>query len=454
MTEAKQPLLHSLSTKLLLAALLSVLCAAAGYLAVFGIGTFFVNRYYMSPNSVAARKAEIYTEFNRYVQQGGYSSGDTEALQRFLTEHDHISVSVYSAEMLNLPAGPADGARAMTLQSYEAPRRSGINGRLYPMRFSDGISYVSITDNSREREDTINRIMGLVVAVLVLVSVLFWYTNRLTWRIIRLSQEAATVGAGDLDGPITVEGVDEVATLASDIDGMRDAIIERMGNEKRAWEANSELITAMSHDIRTPMTSLIGYLGLLNNTESLTEEERRRYLEAAYGKSLALKELTDELFKYFLVFGRSELELQKEDYDIHMLLMQLLGEAEFDLRDSGFNVQSIDRLEDGWLLRTDAAMLKRVIDNLVSNIKKYADLARPVIFLTEMKNGQISVTISNALSNRGSGTESTKIGLRTCEKILDALGGSFGTARDEKHFAAEFTLPMTAQPGKTGTDGV
>ena len=134
---------------------------------------------------------------------------------------------------------------------------------------------------------------------------------------------------------------------------MRDAIIERMGNEKRAWEANSELITAMSHDIRTPMTSLIGYLGLLNNTESLTEEERRRYLEAAYGKSLALKELTDELFKYFLVFGRSELELQREDYDIHMLLMQLLGEAEFDLRDSGFNVQSIDRLEDGWLLNTD-----------------------------------------------------------------------------------------------------
>ena len=55
-------MLHSLSTKLLLAALLSVLCAAAAYLAVFGIGTLFVNRYYMSPNSVAARKAEIYRE--------------------------------------------------------------------------------------------------------------------------------------------------------------------------------------------------------------------------------------------------------------------------------------------------------------------------------------------------------------------------------------------------------
>ena len=211
-------MLHSLSTKLLLAALLSVLCAVGAYLAVFGIGTLFVNRYYMNPDAAAARKAEIYTEFNRYVQQGGYSSGDTEALQRFLSEHDYISVSVYSAEMLELPGELTAGGRAVTLQSYEAPRRSGISGRLYPMRFSDGISYISITDNSRQREDTLNRIMGLIVAILVLVSVLFWYTNRLTWRIIRLSQEAATVGAGDLDGPITVDGVDEVAALASDIE--------------------------------------------------------------------------------------------------------------------------------------------------------------------------------------------------------------------------------------------
>ena len=434
-------MLRSLSTKLILSALLSLMCAAAAYLAVFNIGTLLVNRYYMNPNAVAARKAEAYTDFNRYVQEYRVYSDDTDALQRFLAQRDHVTITVYSAEELNLPGGGAE-ARTLAMQSYEAPRRSGISGRLYPLRFEDGIGYVSVTDNSREREDTLNRIMAAVVAVLVMVSVLFWYTNRLTWRIIRLSQEAATVGAGDLNGPITVDGVDEVATLAADIDGMRDAIIERMGNEKRAWEANSELITAMSHDIRTPMTSLIGYLGLLNNTESISEEERKRYLEAAYGKSLALKELTDELFKYFLVFGHSEMELHREDFDIHMLLMQLLGEAEFDLHDSGFNVQSIDRLEDGRLLNTDAAMLKRVIDNLVSNIKKYADPERPVVFLTEQKGDRISVTISNGVSKRGSLTESTKIGLRTCEKILEALGGSFGTMRDENHFAAEFVLPI------------
>lgn len=432
---------RSLSTKLLLAALLSLLCALATYLVIYGIGTVFVNRYYMSKNAVAARKAEIYTDLNRFVQNGQVAGNDADALQRFLAGEDYVSISVYTAEELDLQSISRPSAQSPVLQNYVPASHSGIS-KLYPMRFSDGIYYVSITDNSREREDALNRVLAFVVAVAVLVSVLLWYTNHLTGRIIRLSHETAMVGAGDLDGVITVDGIDEIAALAADIDSMRDAIIERMGNEKRAWEANSELITAMSHDIRTPMTSLIGYLGLLNNTESLSEEERKRYLEAAYGKSLALKDLTDELFKYFLVFGRSDLELQREDYDVHMLLMQLLGEAEFDLRDSGLTVQSIDHLEDGIMLNTDAGMLKRVIDNLVSNVKKYASREMPVVILTEPKDKVISVIISNGLSNRGSGTESTKIGLRTCEKIMQALGGTFSTVRDDSHFSAEFTMPL------------
>ena len=66
----------------------------------------------------------------------------------------------------------------------------------------------------------------------------------------------------------------------------------------------------------------------------------------------------------------------------------------------------------------------------------------PVVILTEQKNGKVSVTISNGVSSSGSGTESTKIGLRTCEKILDALGGEFTIMRDETHYADEFTIPM------------
>ena len=458
MTERRFSPARSLSAKLLLATLLSLLCALAAYFMVVWVATAAVNRYYMSADAVAERKAGIYTDLNRFVTAGNVAGNDAEALQRFLDDRAFVSVTVYSPEELGLPDGmqPVEvfreaGAAGRSLyvavrkpagQSLALSGRDERNGKLYPMRFSDGIYYIAITDNSRAREDMLNRGMAAAVATVVLVSVLFWYTSRLTRRIIRLSEETAAVGAGDLEADITVDGSDEIAGLASDIDGMRDAIIERMGNEKRAWEANSELITAMSHDIRTPMTSLLGYLGLLNNGRPLPEDEQKRYLEAAYGKSLALKELTDELFKYFLVFGHSDLELHREIFDAHLLLLQLLGEAQFDLQDAGYSVQNIDRLEDGITLDTDAAMLKRVLDNLVSNIKKYADREMPVVFLTEEKDSVVTVTVSNGVTDRRGGTESTKIGLRTCEKILSALGGEFSTARDETHFAAEFTLPV------------
>ena len=436
MTERRFSLPRSLSAKLLLATLLSLLCALAAFLAVYWVADAAVDRYYMSASAVAERKAAIYTDLNRFVTAGNVAGNDAEAMQRFLLEKTYVSVTVYTPEELGLPAGlepiqvfreagPVGGSLYVAVrkpagQNLVLSGRDEMNGKLYPMRFSDGIYYIAITDNSRAREDMLNRGMAGVMATVVLVAVLFWYTSRLTRRIIRLSHETAAVGAGDLNADITVDGRDEIAGLASDIDGMRDAIIERMGNEKRAWEANSEL----------------------NNGRPLPEDEQKRYLEAAYGKSLALKELTDELFKYFLVFGHSDVELHREVFDAHLLLMQLLGEAQFDLQDAGYGVQNIDRLEDGVTLDTDAAMLKRVLDNLVSNIKKYADRELPVVFLTEKKDEGVTVTVSNGVSGRRGGTESTKIGLRTCEKILSALGGSFSTSRDEAHFAAEFTLPV------------
>ena len=440
MTERRFRLPRSLAAKTLYAALLALLCAALTFFLVYSVGTFFVDRYYMSPDAVAERNAEIYTEFSRYVTLNKVSGTDSAALASFLQENRSASIAVYTPEDLGMSEAELARIQEGGLQSIAPPRRSGVSGRLYPLRFDDGLYFLSITDNSRVREDLLNQGISLILAVAVMTGVLFLYTSRLTRRVILLSQETAAVGAGDLTAPITLRGEDELSTLAEDIDGMRSAIIERMGNEKRAWEANSELITAMSHDIRTPMTALIGYLELLNSYDDLPPEDRKRYLSSAHGKALDLKDLTDELFKYFLVFGRSELEMNMEGYDAHLLLMQLLGEAQFDLSDVGFTVQHFPFSGEA-SVHADAAYLKRVVDNLVSNIKKYADPASPVVMLEEWQNGQLSVTFSNTISPVLNPADSTKIGLRTCEKIMSSMRGRFETRREGDHFAAEFTLP-------------
>lgn len=443
MTEGKSRfrlrLPRSLDEKMLYMILLSFLCAALVYFAAYGLGSYALKELYMSSEARSARLAEIYSEFYEFITDNQIKGTDTEAVAHWTREHPYVTILIYENEEANRTgnrtptpyAGMGSGERLQYNSQY---------GRLYPMRFADGTYRIAIGDSSNVREDNINRVIAVVLGSVAFFTIMFWYIRRLTNRIIRLSKEADDIGSGDLEAPITVQGEDELAMLAGEMDSMRKSVIERMGNERRAWEANSELITAISHDIRTPMTALIGYLGLLNEGSFENTEKEKQFISSAYDKAMELKDLTDELFKYFLVFGRAELQMDREEYDGRLLLEQLLGETEFDLTDAGFTVQRIE-FEGECTVRTDPLYIKRVVDNLISNAKKYADRGQTLLIVSELKDGKLSVSMSNAVAKDGPRVESTKIGLRTCEKIMDAMGGSFTTHLENERFTAEFVLP-------------
>ena len=418
--------------------LLSLLCAGLVYFSAYRLASLALQEIYMSPESRAARQAEIYSDFYQYVTSNQIKGDNADAIAHWTREHPYVTILVYQDETQG--ARPAQGIPQTAGLPNPTLQYSSIYGRLYPMRFADGVYRIAIGDSSNVREDNINRILAVLLASIAFISIMFWYIRRLTNRIIRLSREADAIGAGDLEAPITVKGEDELATLATEMDSMRRSVIERMSGERRAWEANSELITAISHDIRTPMTALIGYLGLLNKDSVSDNEKNRQFVSSAYDKAMELKDLTDELFKYFLVFGRAELDLHCENLDARFLLEQLLGEAEFDLCDAGFRVER-NEFERECRLRTDPLYLKRVVDNLVSNAKKYADREAPIRLISALEDGKLTVRMENRIAVKGPQVESTKIGLRTCEKILSSLGGEFHAKADSNSFIASFSLP-------------
>lgn len=426
----------SLKLKLLLFQVLAALQALTLFFGVFQIGRYTIGRFYMSPESISARSAALYADLSAYVNASQISGENVAALNRWARGRGFVSVKAYPLDSVSQPYA---GMRPVYDSQY---------GKLYPLRFSDGIFFVSIEDRSEERELGIYRVVAIVLSSLSYATVQLAFTGRLTRRILRLSHETAAIGDGELGSPITVDNADEIALLASDIDDMRHSLIERIGNERRAWEANAELITAISHDIRTPMTSLIGYLGFLQN-RAMSDEERRQFTRSAYSKAMELKSLTDELFRYFLVFGRAEPEMDIDGYSAAMLLGQLLGEAAFDLSDSGFHVESTASDDEG-LIRVDPLYLKRVLDNLVSNIKKYADPAQSVQIESGRRGEVWRVRFANAVGARSNLTESSKIGTRTCEKILSHLGGSFQIENDGQCFTAVFTLPVQDENGPPG----
>ena len=427
---------------MLFAMLAALLLALGVFFGSYGLGSYFIDTVYMSSDSVSARKAKIYTEFNKYVRTNELSGTDSAAIARWTADREYVTIIVTGRDG-NYSVRRGQEA-PVSNQISDLVQIAGVYGKLYPMRFADGEYRIAIGDSSQTHERNIFLIASLCLSAVTFIVVMLLYIRRVTERIIDLSQEATVIGRGDLEAPITRDGGDEISSLASEMDNMRNSVIERMGNERRAWEANSELITAISHDIRTPMTSLIGYLGLLNDSGFEDTERAAQFASYAYGKAIELKDLTDELFKYFLVFGRAELKLKEERFDAALLFEQLIGEASFDIADAGFETELVGSMPEGGVT-ADAMYLKRVMDNLVSNIRKYADRSSPVRFETSQADGRISLCVSNAVAQDLRRAESTRIGLRTCTKIMESMRGSFETSLEDGVFRAVFTLPQDAE---------
>lgn len=440
----KVKFIHSLNIRILLILLLSLVIAVLVYFGVSAIGDYLVETYYMSPEAVSARRIEIYNELKAYVLENQLSSKDSAKIGEWTMGKQFASITI-RGEHMRVDAG-SWGASMTELPPMEEETPTLASGEgVYYMRFSDGIFQVIISESSQSRQYFLSTVTAIVLACASIILIMLIYVHQITVRVTQLAKCAQEIGRGNLKREIYVSGEDELSLLGREMNDMRQAIVERIESEHKAWQANSSLITAISHDLRTPMTAMIGYLELLKNGAYTDEAQRVKFTENAHTKAMELKDLTDELFKYFLVFGSSDIPLELKTYDARILFDQILGESSIELADAGFNIRNI-RCQSQCSIYVDALHLKRVFDNLFSNVKKYADKAKPVVILSEIVGGdRLSVCISNSIDKKQSKAESTKIGLQTCSKIVSQLGGVFKTSGDDDHFVAEVILPIVLE---------
>ena len=127
-------------------------------------------------------------------------------------------------------------------------------------------------------------------------------------------------------------------------------------------------------------------------------------------------------------------------------LGQLLGEKIVRLMEAGFNVQCIP-LEKPCTVEVDVQYFLRVLDNLFNNIEKHADRSKRVTVMARLEAGQLMIDLVNGMPDRPNRVESTKIGLQTCRKIVQDMGGAFETQMEDGKFLAEIALPCVKAGG-------
>jgi len=293
--------------------------------------------------------------------------------------------------------------------------------------------------------------MGVILAMLFSALSVFLLL-RYTRKLFLVEQGAKDASGGRYDSPIPVTG-GELGSIAASINnisaGIHDAVMERLKSE----QFKTELITNVSHDIRTPLTSLITYTDLLKN-EGLDSERAPEYLEVLIQKSTRLKSLTDDLFEASKALS-GNIEVHMEPLDLADFVRQVLGEMDEKVRDSGLDFRL--HLPDHAPVQADGRLLWRVMENLLSNVFKYA-LSGSRVYLDVMPDGgfyrldmknisecPLNIEPSELIERfkRGDDArsgEGSGLGLSIAQSFILSQGGRFEISIDGDLFKASLSL--------------
>ena len=291
-------------------------------------------------------------------------------------------------------------------------------------------------------------ILLYVLGGIATFSVTFLLLQRKSMNYItRLSSAIQNISEGDLNTVVEVIGDDEISAMAANLNKMVADIRQLMDKEREAERTKNELITNVAHDLRTPLTSIIGYLELLSGPASLTPEMKKKYLDITYTKAKRLEKLIEDLFGFTkLNYGKVSMKVSK--VDIVKLLSQLLEEfyPNFMDKNLAYELQSDVPAKT---ISADGNLLARLFDNLINNAIKYGAEGKKILVKIQSGESIVTVSVTNygyvipkdelpllfekfyrVEQSRSTNTGGTGLGLAIAKNIVDMHGGTIGVTSD------------------------
>ena len=272
--------------------------------------------YYNNHSDIQQRSIVRQVErFQKYVTAQEISAKDTRAIDEWVGQQSFLLMNIYRGHRMlysNFSFSFGDGQDEEREpgsnfsfsfgDGSDEERESGESWQVfYPVQFSDGPAQVQLFCNVVLNWWVLFSKLLIVFCVGVFL-VVFWFAcRRIVKYIIQLSEEIQAMEGGDLDHPITIRGDDELTTLARCLDSMRVTLRQQQEEEAKASAKVKNLITEMSHDLRTPLTTLLLYTEIVRSRKYENDAQKDDYLNKIDTKARQLKQLSDNLFEYALV---------------------------------------------------------------------------------------------------------------------------------------------------------
>lgn len=367
-------------------------------------------------------------------------------IQPFLSQGDkYTGIYIYNLKEGTYVAGKfpsvLNNAAFSTFfdMGYQLTGGEGEETYEFPMKFKNGYATVMVWFYHRVRFIYPYCIFCLTVSIGLFFGVILFFIKKKMNMVASLKDEILRMAAGNLRDSVPEMGQDEIGIIAEELDNLRTALQDTLVREKESRRANQDLITAMSHDLRTPLTILNGYLEVLrlNRNPEMHEE----YLNRCLQKTSDIREMTDRMFEYALVFEEVD-DPKVKEIPIEYFRDCINEHSDF-IKLAGFQPELDYTNVERWITG-DKGMIKRIFSNLFSNILKYGDKSVPVNIKGCFTKTTYILTMSNGIKQQSTGVESDHIGLMSVEKMMQQLGGKSSFSEENGLFSVRLEFHLTA----------
>lgn len=308
-------------------------------------------------------------------------------------------------------------------------------------------------------------IVALIAGVILFIIYFLLLSQRIYVSLAKIAAGVENMASGDLNTRIQIDGEDEFAVIGEKLNNMALDISMLMENERRNERVKNNLITNVAHDLRTPLTSVIGYLDLLVKNPDLETETKKKYMEIAYDKSKRLQKLIEDLFSYTKV-SQGEVEPNLAPLDVVKFMEQMIDEFYPAFQEAGLEYEFLTN-HSFIEIMADGDLLARAFSNLIGNAVKYGRDGKNIRVHMNSNKEEVTISVINygkvipekdleyiferfyrVEGSRSEQTGGTGLGLAIAKRIIVMHGGTIKASSGMDGTVFEVVLKIITQKGE------
>ena len=437
---SKKNVFYSLSSRMMFSFLCATLLVLTSfsflYLNRSAVFEFLMDTFYQSEDYSYVKKLE------KQLQNFDLTKENKKAINHILKENalNHAYVDLYDQDGIYFTdKSPLSSNNFLLLYSFddldvlEAPLYYD-----YPIQFKNQSVYLYITSFPMIPFQIPYIILSLLISFSFYLIILQNFIRKRIHSIQSLQEDVFTLAIGEWNHEIKVSDKDEIGRLAQDLNQMRIAFLQTMDNEQQARVANKELISSLSHDLRTPLTTLKGYIEIMNLKRD-DIEFRDQYLQKCLAKVEEITYLSNKMFEYSLVFS-TEYNSDLSNIPIQRVINTLVDHIQY-LREMDLHIL-YEPLQTSLSMDANFAMIQRILNNVFSNIQKYCNPWKDIVIQATIEEDQLKMSFTNSINRHLDKVESNGIGLKSVKKMIEIHHGTFYQDETNDLFTIILTFPI------------